>query len=573
MSKKRRRSPKIKAGPFSGLYSHRILETVVEALDLRDSVLSGRTARRFFRGAPVNEYNRKEIFGALGQALIDRGIAPELPESVDLVVSSARVYGDSMEFAARRWDNFMSRIQSRSSWDVDGRAAGRCFLSLAVVDLSVRVFALGRMANMEFRPPAAPLWAEQNGVGKVLRSRLADSGLTRDQLAAWMDVSTTSVDNWLDGRNHPDDRYVAPLVGTLARGDQVRARRAERELRREFTLAKLCEVLASAVGREAVVSAVETISSLVAALYESARPEGQPRTEMAALESMLLIMGSEHPAARPLLTGMAGRLPDERSRADVLAAAKPWDLAYVEMLMWEGGTGKDAAGLAQNLLDVLDPSSREQAVSVGESIQSKLSEEIFSFNSRIFDAGKPLHPLSFLDEILSTSRRLAARFPSSPEAHYILGSYLGKVAEITGRWQLVEDALLECRIASGLCPAWDAPAVERGIILANFGEHEIALRELQKAREELPEPTPHWRFAMGCELTMLERFREGMEHLEEVIDTRPDFGLTYSYAARCAFGMGDKARGRRYAKLGRQLGEQLEYDAWRAGEYGGRGNK
>ena len=471
LSKKRRSSNNPKPSPFSGLYSHRILETVVEALDLRDGVLAGRTARRFFRGSPVNEYNRKEIFGTLGQALIDRGIAPQLPASLPLGVPSARVYGDSMEFAARRWDHFMSRIQSRTSWDVDIRAAGECFLRLSAVDLSVRLFALGRMADMEIRPTPAVLWSEENGIGKILRSQLAESGLTRDQLAAWMEVSTTSVDNWLDGRNPPDDRYVEPLARALARGDEARAGLVARQLRRQLTLANLCEVLAGAVGWEGVVSAVETVHRLAGALSESASPTVRPEVEAAILDSTLLIMGSESPMAWPLLTGLVGRLTDERSRADVLAAAKPWELAYGEMLMREGGTRKGAAGLAQDLLDVVDTSSIEEIMAVGEAIRSELSVDLFSFNSQVPEPGSLRHPFSYLDEALSKRRRLTARFPDSPEAHYQLGSVLGLAAKHTGQRELAEEGLLECRIASGLCPAWDGPAVERGIILTNIGDH------------------------------------------------------------------------------------------------------
>ena len=546
----------------------------MDALDLKDDVLSGRTARRFFSGSPVNEYNRKKIFGALGEALIDRCTAPQLPASLPFGVSSARIYGDSMEFASRRWDNFMSQIQSQSSWDIDIRAVGECFLRLAAVDLSVRLFALCRMSDIEV-PPQAPLWSKENGIGNILRSRLAESGLTRNQLTGWMKVSTTSVDNWLDGRNPPDDRYVEPLARAFARGDEARARRVARELRRQLTLAKLCEVLAGAVGRDEVVSAAETVCRLAEALSESSGPRLQPEAETAVLDSTLLLMGSESPVARPLLRALAGRLTDERSRADVLAAAKPWELAYGEMLMLEGGTGKGVAGLAQNLLDVLGPSSREEAIDVGESIRSELSKEFSSFNAQVpgSGSGSLRHPLSFLEDGLSRRRRIAARFPESPEAHYLLGSFLGMVAKNTGQRELAEEGLLECRIASGLCPAWDAPAVERGIILTNVGDHEGALRELEQAGEELPKPTPHWRFAVGHVLTMLEHFPEALEQLERVIGMRPDFGLTYSYAARCAFGMGNKAKGLRFAKQARRLGEHLEYDAWRTGKYGSRQNR
>ena len=569
MSKKRRHSTNLKPGPFSGLYSHRILGMVVEALDLKHGVLADRTARRFFRGSSVNEYNRKVIFSSLAQALIDRGIAPELPSHLPLKVSSARFYGDSMEFAAQRWDNLMSRIQSRSSWDIDIGAAGECFLRLVAVDISVRIFAIGQMADIKVSPPSAPLWSEENGIGKILRFQLTKSGLTRDQLAAWMEVSATSVDNWLDGRNPPDDRYVDPLAKALARGDETRTRRLARELIRQFTLAKLCDVLVTAVGREAVVSSVESACCFATALSEVAGAKGQPEMEDTVIYSTLLLMGSESPVARPLLTALAGRVTDERSRADLLAAAKPWDLAYGEMLMQKGCAKKGAAGLAQDLLDVVDASFKEEAMAVGDIIRSELNLELSDSNSQSTGSGNLRHLLSILDDALPKRRSIVARFPDSPEAHYQLGSYLGMVAKHTGQRELAEESLLECRIASGLCPTWDAPAVERGIILFNVGDHEGALRELEQAGEELPEPTPHLRLSMGCVLTMLERFPEGLEQLEEVIVSRPDFGLTYSYAAHCAFGMGDKVKGRKYAKQARRLGEHLEYDAWRAGEYGG----
>jgi len=65
----------------------------------------------------------------------------------------------------------------------------------------------------------------------------------------------------------------------------------------------------------------------------------------------------------------------------------------------------------------------------------------------------------------------------------------------------------------------------------------------------------------------MERYPEALEHLESVIEVRPDFAPIYRYAARCAFELGDKTKGRRYAKAGRQFGEATEYMAWRDGAY------
>ena len=136
--------------------------------------------------------------------------------------------------------------------------------------------------------------------------------------------------------------------------------------------------------------------------------------------------------------------------------------------------------------------------------------------------------------------------------------------------EMVDEGIVECKIAAGLLPNWDNPAVECGIILANIGEYDAALHELELARMALPEATPHLRYVTGYVLTMLERYPEALQHLESVIEVRPDFAPVYRYAARCAFELGDKTKGRRYAKAGRQLGEATEYMAWRDGAYSSR---
>ena len=110
-------------------------------------------------------------------------------------------------------------------------------------------------------------------------------------------------------------------------------------------------------------------------------------------------------------------------------------------------------------------------------------------------------------------------------------------------------------------------AVELGIILTNFGLHQEAYDELELVANELPELTPHWRLVMGYVLTELERFSEGLEHLEEVIRARPDYALAYRYAAHCAFRSEDGRKGREYAKTARRLGDSTEFDAWQRGDY------
>lgn len=122
-------------------------------------------------------------------------------------------------------------------------AAARSFVGLAAVDLGLRLWGLNYLTGMNVRLDEMLLWAEENGIGKILRSRLADTGLNRGQLAARLEVSETTVDNWLDGRNWPGREYVDTLGRELAGGDADRAGPLAAQLRRQFVLATLCHLL------------------------------------------------------------------------------------------------------------------------------------------------------------------------------------------------------------------------------------------------------------------------------------------------------------------------------------------
>ena len=568
MSKKRKHADVPETSPFSGLYSRQILRAVIDALDLGEGhILTGRTARRFLRDSTPNGHNRREFFLALGQTLQDMGFVPDLAVRMPLQVPSARVYADAVELAAGRWDTFMSRIRSEGSQDVDVGSAARCFLGLAAVDLGLRLFALNWMAGINVRLPDIPLWAEDNGIGRMLRSRLSDAGLTRGQLAVRLEVSETTVDNWLDGRNWPSREYVDPLALEFACGDPDLATSLAGELRREFALGKLCQLLAEQVGREYLVSSVDAVSSFARDLSEHVGPRFVSEKDRPVVAVALLARGSESSLSGDMLRFLAAGYPDGAWKHGILAATLPWYLAYGLFMKNEGASTSTAAGLAQDYLDVVNESELAEAASVRKAILVALMSEMDSLVPLGPLPGSGHDPLSLFEDGIAQRRRLVERFPSGAEAHSELGSFLGMVGKRTGIRELVDLGLLECRVASGLCPVWDLPAVERGIMLTNFGAHEEALLELEQVGRDLPSLTPHWRFAMGYVLMELARFSEGLEHLEAVIRVGSGHAGAYNHAARCAFGVGDGVRGRRYAKEAHRLGESEVYEAWRRGDY------
>ena len=557
---------------MDGLYSGRVLCAVVQALDIEDEVLDSRTARRFFAGESVNEYNRNQIFDAFGQALITRGLAPENLDDLPQDLPMAAAVGMSVMMACGQWDHLMAHVQGRSGKITDVREAGTQCLRLVIVDLALRLFALARLNLASLPEVEPPTWVLEKGIGKVLREHLRQAGLTRDQLAARLEVSPTSVDNWLDGRNRPSVGNVTTLAEELAStGIGRSAGELQRELNRQFSLASIAELLAASIGRDRVIELTVKLVYFTRVLSASQELPRLLGNNSGGVVRNLLILGCAGGSAPSLLSWLASRELDPDWRRDILAAAGPWELAFERVSMMHTGP-RSAAGLAQDISDV--PGGTTEADQyVNEALRREAS---FLTDFTVFSPGNANGLESYLARLsanIDLRRSLVGRFPQSPLAHYQLGSFLGMLGKNLANRNLLDEGILECKIAAGLLPNWDAPAVEPGIILANMGDGHAALRELDQAESILPRLTPHLRFVKGYVLTILERYPEGLEYLKAVIEERPDYASTYDSAAHCAFMSGDKTNGLRYAKVARLLGMPAEYNAWGDGLYSSRPKK
>ena len=559
----------VNTAPLGGLYSGRILHALVQCLDVQDEVLTNRTARRFFSGQHVDEHNRNQIFDALGQALITRGLAPETLEDLPEELPMASVVGMTLMMVCGEWDRLMAHIQASSGQAADVGETVAQMLRLVVVDASLRLFALVYL-DLEGPPGSEPpAWVLENGTGNILRQRLREAGLTRAQLAARMEVWPTTVDNWLDGKNRPSPENVAALARELAsreRGGDAAA--LERSLNRQFSLAAMADQMAAGIGRDKLIELTTKLAHFARALSQSPKLSRILGDEPRGIVRNLIMFGSAGGSASDLLSWLADREPDPDWRWNLLAATRFWDPAFEAVSMLHTGH-RTASGLAQDISDVTGV-FKEENRHIVEALQRKASWHADFAQAPRGDAEDPGSYLTSLQHRIALRRGLAARFPENPLAHMQLGSLLGDLGVQFGDRRLIEEGILECRIAAGLQPNWDAPVVEPAAILVNIGEREAALRELEQAERSLPEPTPQLRFVKGYVLMTLELYPEALACLEAVIEERPDFAPTYDLAAHSAFQSGDKTKGLRYAKEARMRGIYTEHRAWGAGAYSSR---
>ena len=558
----------VDTSPMDGLYSGRILRAVVQALDIEDEVLNSRTAQRFFSGRHVDEFNRNQIFDALGQALITRGLAPETLEDLPETLPMASVVGMTLMMMCGEWDRLMARIQGRSGKIADVGEAGAQLLRLVVVDFALRLFALTYLDLADRPGPEPPAWVLENGVGTILRHQLRQAGLTRDQLAARAGVSRTSVDNWLDGKVRPSADSVAALAEGLASANGRDAGELRRELNRQFSLASMADLLAAGIGRDRVIELTMKVARFTRVLAESPDLPRLLGDKPGGIVRNLILFGSAGGSASALLSWLADRELDPTWQRDLLAAAAPWDLAFESLAMMNMGS-RSAAGLAQDISDVTGAVTEEDRYINDVLKQEAAWHTDFAMGSNIDEEGLRFY-LAKLQDSIDLRRSLVRRFPQNPLAHSHLGSLLGELGKQFADGDLIDEGILECKIAAGLQPDWDTPSVEVGIILVNIGESEAALRELEQAEGALPGPTPHLRFVKGYVLMTLERFTEALESLEAVIDERPDFAPAYDHAAHCAFKSREKTKGLRYAKEARMRGMYAEHRAWEDRVYSSR---
>ena len=497
-------------------------------------------------------------------------------------LETSDVLADVIGLMCDCWDMLMERVQSESVQVVDVCGAGRKFLRLVTVDVSLRMFALARLAEVELPDSHVPLWARSNGAGQILRELQREVGLNRDHLAARLEVWPTTVDNWLDGRNFPSSGYVPILAKELSRGP-VAVHDLELRLRREFELARLAAAVAAVVGWDDVAADVEAASRFVRLMQESDEltalfEEMAEADEFAGFDMpdkpgkigsflvpLLVLTGSFAPFAPRLLWSLA-KSPEVRDWSDdVYAVASSMEL-QLRLVAGSHSEGRAAAGLAQDYFDVVIERTPED-LEAAEAIRTTLSGELKDVFPLTPEMDGVPNPFSVVARSVRLKRSLVRHFTGSADAHYQLGSMLGSVGSRIGDRELVNEGIMECKVAVGMEPRWDAPAVEPGIILCNLEDWDGALRELAKAADSLPRTTPHLWNVRGYALMNAGFLEESLVDYRAVFEARPDFATAWGYAAHCAFSLGNGTEGLKYAKTARTQGDPSVYDAWENGAY------
>ena len=548
-------------------YSGQIIGALIEALDIKDEILTGKTAKRYYSGITISEYNLRQIYVTLGKRLVDLGIVPIPPLFEQYGVSMANITTASIARLAKKWDSLCATIQSRSGRIQDYAQAIEGFCRLMVIDLSLRIVSWLRLAKLPPPEPKTPQWAEENGAGKMLRGLLFQANISRDQFSAWAEVSHISIDNWFDGKIRPTPSHIEIMADAFSKLiPDTNKYILQVQFQRQFTMAYLADIPAKNIGREAVLELVAALYRFIWLISEDLNTQDRPPIEdVAGLEFELLRHGTDEPHSHTLLRNLALVEIDPKWKKEILASTTGWGLRFEEIAGYTSLPGA-SAGLAQELPE----EARKAGFNDGTEEDLKRLREASLLQAQDYTritSGDLRMLFDVLNGGINDRRLIVKRHPLSPQPHMELGSFLGMVGKYLRNREMINEGINECKIAAALCKDWDTPLVEPGIILINVGRYDEALAELESATKKLPAITPHLAFNRGYALMQTHRYEPALVDFEFVIKMRPNYAPALDFAAHCAFIIGDQERGIKYAKEARKYGEPRTHNEWQKGAY------
>ena len=565
--------------PLSG----QIIGSIVRELRLPGDVLTSKTALRYFKGQRVKDDSKHEIFNAIATALVDSGIIPTMPFLDGSEFPREKAFSFGLACYADQWDNLVGYMRSASAPVDRPDLAAVSYLRLATIDLALRFSAALWLAELPAPGEETPLWAEERGGAKYLRQLLDQCGATRptrDQLAEQLEVSYTTVDNWLDSNIRPSrintDRLAVELSGCIADCD---AQTLKSRMHRHFALCSLGDLLATHLGRDTVIDLATALVRFTSRNLTGLRLFSKlPPDEAAMRQFFILLFGSQFPSTEYLLKHLWRRESSKVWRTDLMAAPKPWHLRLTHIARHLGGHAEVVQRmqieygipeniskelLEQSLIDIQSDLTRPDVVHPskleGMTVVRIKGDAKYSAGNRMIQYDQARSEGDLGTAIIHVARAVELQ-PENAEYHFHLGATLGMAGDI-------EAGIQECWIASQLAPDYELPLVEVGIILLNAGRNEEAHKHLENVAMGRDTLSAHLAFNLGIARMRVGDPSRALIALEQTIAEVPDNALALDAAAHCAFLIGHKVRGRSLAKEASRLGEYDTYRAWLNGEY------
>ncbi len=548
-----------------------------------------KTAQRFFGGVRIDHESADILVRQFGKALFHSGIFGHLEGNVQTAASALpweEVYVESIAAHAKMWD--MDFWQAAAVFPrADRRLAALIFARQVVIELTLRFVALIRLGVWQRPTEETPWWATKQGFGSFLR-RIKEScpkPPSGSALAKALLVDDSTVDRWFAGKEVPNLVHADALARAFAealpdhsKGDLLI------ELRRAVGIASLVARLRQVVGDEAIERLGKAMHRFVKWTLETTDREQLPMEELQAECAEIMVLGTAHPLNVPILTEWADREREIPWSDDILWSAPLFRAERVKhSLRIVGESERRQADLREVMPN--QPDSVRQMISEiaawrGIStprITPEMAAKIASGEHKVYrisgpDSMKAENRMMQADQAANSGDfdtacvhacRAVHLQPDRADYRYSYGCYL---------WQAkrYSDGLEQLRKSCELKPGWDRSFVEIAIAYINWGRMDEAQFHLENGPADMREQSDFYQFTLARIYRVRKEFASALACCERAIALNPNHAEAFDLAADCAFILGERDKGERYAKEGKHRGAFSTFARWQAGFYGAR---
>lgn len=586
--------------PTSGV----LLGALVKAFQLDDERVSGpaakhlgsepslgRTARRYFEGTTVPNETRRQICAWVGQAVHYQGLL----EGVSLPKDGPRPVPPLDQFVSgllyewlTHWDHLY--VRAAAGWPHLPRAlSGYVIGRQVVIDLVLRTAAVLHIAG-HGQPEVVTLCAPAAQPGKALINHLMEhSGrrFTRDALARELFVERSTVDEWIDESSIPKDPNLRRLAEVFAR-DGSQQTRLLRWLRVQYGVIRLGRRLREAVGDYWAGELLYVFAQLLDWTLEFHSQSKLPKDQFQLFQAITLRHGAAMESNYWVLNGLRKlvALDDQHVKfwGDDLISAQQCEVqARLEACFSIIGDWPKSLARWESTPEWAHLSDEDRRLAHTSAALVFMSPTLHDSaqptdNDRARDGALPPGKLPTADvqwmaqsawNLMRSGQHAAAlplldRLVRDNPADADLQCYYGEAL-----WRAVpdrrfDDAIERLKEAARLRPDWDYPLAEIARVYLHRGWTEHALQVLESAPAGMMDKSPDGSFLLGLALSRLGRMGDALLACERSMALDERHAEAWDLAAECAFRLGDKVRGRRYAKQAAHLGQFVSYQKWLA---------
>ena len=520
-----------------------ILGFVIRHLGGLKRPFDGKQHQRFFSGSEdykVALETKADIISDIAEWIMETGLLPRnrnAPED--------RVFGGVAAFLhthISEWEWWRNHVFERPVYlpkDVV-LATQASYVRIITIELALRIAAGMVLSSVPRKRADLIQYVAEARPGDFLKDLQKDAGISRDQLSLELDRAANTIDNWLDQDARPRDDALHELASILVNHLQgSQATTIEGDLRRLYLLDDITELLAEYVGNDLVSQCLERLHKYVGYSYDYLMASALAGQAPDSIGSILLL-GTSSPASRPVLGALVRKEGDEVWGRELQSANLPWQMRITldtmealtsdyEQNRWLlGDHAKDAFG--------------QHFDKYGDEVRRALDEGMLLLQEgKLFESDAVLAKITELD-------------PSDAKLHELVGISKKDFGHRLGNREILEEALEALWLAATLDNTGLQSWTSIGHTLTMLNRNKEAIAHMESVDPDRGELDVKYYIVLSIAYKVQGDFNKSLSLLESAMELNPSDPEPPHLAAQVAALSGNKSTTRRYARQARRLG-------------------